>query len=115
MQLLPLTTPAWDAAAGVLCQHLNARRAVYPATALRLEYEILSASRAAVPQAGAAIDGPPRAHSGGRGPPQTTRGPTATLCLETPVGRNATAHGDPDTLSSTKAPENGKSEGCWRA
>ena len=49
VQLLPLTTPAQDAAAAALCQQLNACRAVYPGTNLRLEYEILSASPGALP------------------------------------------------------------------
>ena len=44
VQLLPLATQAQDEAAAALCAQLNACRAVYPGTNLRLEYQIMSAS-----------------------------------------------------------------------
>ena len=44
VQLLPLATQAQDEAAAALCAQLNACRAVYPGTNLRLEYQIMSPS-----------------------------------------------------------------------
>ena len=70
MQLLPLSTPAQNAAAA-LCHQLNACLSVFPGTSLRLKYEILSAI--------------------GRGPTPNAPGATATLCWETLVGGKATA------------------------
>ena len=54
VQLPPLATTAEDAAAAALCADLNARRAIFPGSRMRLEYEFLSAHPAVAPGAGVA-------------------------------------------------------------